>query len=278
MRALVSLILFLFLCTDIHAQKNKEEQAIVDEGKKLYKSEMASWYGTDIFYEKFPDKQKDIGGYFSYSDQNIVKCIFFSNASKPKVMVTISFDSTYNIKAAKIENTQREFTPYENEIYLIRKEAMNVILSDTLFKLYKNTNFNLIPLIDGNSKKVFVLTGPQIENVVIFGNDYLLTFDKKNNLVTKKQLHRNIIPINYSDKGAEENERVETMHTHLPETGDFITSTDICTLMLYAKFAKWKSHIVVSENTISIWFCEKNSLAVIPKEAYNSIYKDQEKK
>ena len=33
----------------------KATSAIVAEGKQLYKSEMASWYGTDIFLEKFGD-------------------------------------------------------------------------------------------------------------------------------------------------------------------------------------------------------------------------------
>ena len=44
----------------------------------------------------------------------------------------------------------------------------------------------------------------------------------------------------------------ETIHNHQEETGDFITATDICTLMLYEKFAKWKNHIVVSKKYMSI--------------------------
>jgi len=49
-------------------------------------------------------------------------------------------------------------------------------------------------------KKVYVLTGPQQNGVVIFGNDYLLTFDKNNKLTLKKQLHRNIISIKFGGK------------------------------------------------------------------------------
>ena len=30
-------------------------------------------------------------------------------------------------------------------------------------------------------------------------------------------------------------------------------ATDICTLMLYEKFAKWKQHNVVSKNYLNIW-------------------------
>jgi hypothetical protein len=64
-----------------------------------------------------------------------------------------------------------------------------------------------------------------------------LTFDKDNNLISKKQLHKNIIPIEYGKE--EEGITIEsTIHSHLPETGDFITATDICTLMLYGKIAK----------------------------------------
>jgi len=107
------------------------------------------------------------------------------------------------------------------------------------------------------------LTGPQQNGVVIFGNDYLLMFDNENNLISKKQLHKNIIPINYGGKEEEGKEIEGTIHSHLPETGDFITATDICTLMLYEKFAKWKQHNVVSKNYLNIWNCLTDQLVVL---------------
>ena len=57
---------------------------------------MASWYGTDLFLENYKNRD-NIGGYFSYTDNDISKCIFFSKADNPKVIGTISFDSTYNL-------------------------------------------------------------------------------------------------------------------------------------------------------------------------------------
>jgi hypothetical protein len=42
-------------------------------------------------------------------------------------------------------------------------------------------------------------------------------------------------------------DEIGAMHSHLPESGDFSTATDICTLMLYAQITKWKQHIVVSK-------------------------------
>lgn len=268
----------LFLSLNIFGQDNPTEQAqpIVAEGKRLYKSEMASWYGTDIFLESYKDRAK-IGGYFSYVENDIAKCVFFSKSDTPLVIGTILFDSTYNTKTATTDLLEREFTSNENDLYAIRKIALQTINSDTLFKTYKNTNLNLIPLINDNEKKVYVLTAPEENGVVIFGNDYLLTFDKDNNVTNKKQLHRNIIPIKYGNE--EEGNEVEgAIHSHLPETGDFITATDICTLMLYEKFAKWKQHNVVSKKYLNIWNCLTDQLTVIPMSTIDKISKDQKKR
>jgi hypothetical protein len=68
------------------------------------------------------------------------------------------------------------------------------------------------------------------------------------------------------------------IHNHLPETGDFITATDICTLMLYEKLAKWKTYNVVSEKYLNTWNCETDQLTVMTKKAVRKINKDQEKR
>ncbi|HAT77321.1 MAG TPA: hypothetical protein DCS19_10935 [Flavobacterium sp.] len=281
MNKILTIIITLFTLS-VLAQNNltKLAQPIVAEGKLLYKSEMASWYGTDLFLEKHKDRQ-NIGGYFSYSEKEFSKCIFFSKSDHPKVIGTISFDETYNVKAAKIDLSEREFTQYEKEIYQIRKLALAEIISDTaLFKQYKNSNLNLIPLIEGKEKKVFVLTGTTQTGVVLFGNDYLLMFDKNNKLTQKKQLHKNLIPINYGgkDKDGKPTVSEEVMHSHLAETGDFITATDICTSMLYGKFAKWKTHNVVSSKYLNIWNCETNELSVVSLNAIKKIQKELDKK
>lgn len=274
---------FTFLLTllslSVFGQSDPTEQAqpIVEEGKLLYKSEMASWYGTDLFLENYKDRN-NIGGYFSYIDNEVAKCIFFSKGDKPKVIGSISFDSTYNTKTANVSLAERDFTKNENDLYEIRKLALAEINSDTLFKTYKNTNLNLIPLANVKEKKVYVLTGPQNSGVVIFGNDYLLTFDDNNKLLIKKQLHKNIIPVYYGGKEEEGKKNIGAMHSHLPETGEYMTATDICTLMLYEKFAKWEQHIVVSDKYMNIWNCKTDQLVVLPKEVVDRINKDQEKR
>lgn len=254
-----------------------EAQPVVAEGKLLYKSEMASWYGTDLFLETYKERD-NIGGYFSYIDNELAKCIFFSKTDNPKVIGTISFDSTYNVKTANVSLTEREFINTENDLYQIRKLALTEINADTLFKTYKNSTLNIIPFINGQDKKVYVLTGPQSSGVVIFGNDYLLTFDNNNKLLIKKQLHMNILPVYYGGKEEQDKQTFGAVHSHLPETGQFMTATDICTLMLYEKFAKWEQYMVVSEKYMNIWNCRTDQLTVIPKEVVDKINKDQEKR
>jgi hypothetical protein len=237
---------------------------------------MASWYGTDIFLEKCKEQRQNMGGYFSYTDNNFTNCIFFAKGEHPKVLATIKFDSTYSVDNAQFDNRQRDFTADESNIYTIRQLALKDITSDTLFKRYKDTRLNIVPLIYDSRKQVYVLTGPQNSGVVVFGNDYLISFDKDNRLIGARQLHKNIMLINYGKQG--DQEVTTTIHSHLPETGDFITSTDICTLLLYEKFAKWKQHIVISKEYVSIWNCETNQLVTLTKQAWDRIYKDQQER
>jgi hypothetical protein len=262
----------------VFGQKNQEEQAaqIVAEGKLLYKTEMASWYGTDIFLESYKDRE-NIGGYFSYIEKEFAKCVFYSKAATPKVIGTISFDSTYSLERAQTDLSERDFSTIENDLYQIRKIAAQEMNANKggFFKFYQNTSPNMIPLINGAEKKVYILTGPKKSDVVIFGNDYLLTFDQNNKLVSKKQLHQNIIPISYSNSAQGD---VVEMHTHLPETGALITATDVCTLMLYEQFANWTTHNVVSKKYLSIWDCKTDELMILPMSTVKKINKDQEKR
>ncbi|HNI44437.1 MAG TPA: hypothetical protein PK230_07065, partial [Chitinophagales bacterium] len=56
---------FLFFSLNVLAQTDltKLAQPIVAEGKLLYRTEMASWYGTDLFFANYK-QPKNLGGYF----------------------------------------------------------------------------------------------------------------------------------------------------------------------------------------------------------------------
>jgi len=268
----------LVLAQEVNADSATD--AIVAEAKELYRSEMASWYGTDVVVEKHPQKDK-LKGYLSYAEGEFTKCLFFSNTDPVKVMAVVTFDSSFSVNKASINFDEREPTEYEKTLYTIRRKALEEINTnkDSLFKFYKNTSLNLIPIVYKGEKKVYVLTGPSVSGVVVFGNDYLFKFDENNNILSIKRLHKNIIPINYGEeKDKDGNVIIGTMHSHLPETGEFMTPTDICTLMLYGKMANWKQHTVMSQTYMNIWDCEKKIYVAITREAMDKINQDQKER
>lgn len=193
-------LLIVLLTTGIYAQKQDE---ILAEAWLLYNSERASWHGTDIFMERFPDKGSKAGGYLSYTEGNSHTCIFFDMQEEPQVLAEMTFDDSFVVEAASIDTTARKFTALEADLHAIRQKALYEVQNDTLFKFYEKVRPNFIPIIVGKAKKVYILSGPTEPGVVIFGNDYLITFDKKNNVKSKKALHRNMIPITYSSNPEE---------------------------------------------------------------------------
>jgi len=185
------LILLTFYMFPALSQE-KEKQAILAEAKLLYNSERASWHGTDIFMAKFPEKKDKIGGYFSYSVGKLHTCLFFDKDPSPNVLATIAFNDSFVVEAAEVNSNSRKLNTLETDYYTIRQKALALAQNDTLFKVYNNTNLNFIPVVAGSSKKVYVLTGPSVTGVVVFGNDYLIEFDKKNSIISKKALHKTL--------------------------------------------------------------------------------------
>ncbi|SFG74230.1 hypothetical protein [Pontibacter chinhatensis] len=278
MRHLLLLLAILLTPAIAAAQKQVNQKIraqILDEGYRLYRSEMASWRGTDLFLENYPELREKAGGYFSYEHNDSTRCIFFSKGEQPQALISFTFDNSFTTDRAKVAQQERPFTKLERDLYQVRKAALAEINADTLFQQYNNTNLNLVPLIKGKEKKVYVLTGPQLQGVVILGNDYLLTFDSNNKVKSKQKLHQNIIPIDFKADSVEE---ASTMHTHLPSTGGYMTPTDICTLLLYGQMSQWKQHYTLSQNFISIWDVEKRDLVMLTRKAWEKIMQHQEAK
>lgn len=270
------IITFILLSISLHAfsQDLKTINAqIMEEAIALLKSEKASWYGTDLFLENYKE-QSNIGGYFSYTQDSVSKCIFFSKSKEAKVIGEIAFDSTFNLETAKVDLTERDFHTNEKDLHQIRIKSLELVRKDTLFKSYKRTRLNIIPFIYKGKKKAYVLTGPEVSGVVIIGNDYLINFDENNNVTDRKELHKNIIPIEY-----EEGDRDGvSIHSHQKDTGDFMTVTDVCTLLLYSNYTKWESHIVVSEKYMNMLDLKSNTLISMTMEAYENMTKNASKK
>ncbi|PJJ79934.1 hypothetical protein [Mucilaginibacter auburnensis] len=279
MKQLFLIISFLVSSINAIAQEidlDKVADSIRAEAEVLYRSEFASWHGTDIFKEKCGSKLKQAGGYLSYDNGTNLINVFYSAQANTTVLATISFNYDFNPGNYKLDTTERVMNSNESALYKIRAAAIADMRKDTLYKLYNNTSLNPIPLVNKGKKMVYILTGPSVNGVVIFGNDYLLNFDDNNNITSKKTLHKNIIPI-YTNT-PDSKTTVAQMHTHLPETGDFITATDICTLRLYKPLSGWKQHYVTSKKYTSIWDGDKNDLLIMTNEALKRISEDHKER
>lgn len=260
----VILSLFTYFCSTAQDLAHIED-SLLAEGTWLYKSEITSWYGTDAFIQQHGNDGSDVGGYFSYPDDSVTKCIFFSKGDAPEVIGTIAFNGIYSLTAADVNLAKRTFTDKEKTIYQLRQNALDIIGKDTMFKNYKNANLNLVPFVTDKVKRVYVITGPQVNGVVLLGNDYLLEFNPDNTIASKKTLHKSLIQIDY---GNGDKPSIAGIHSHLPEYSQFITATDICTCMLYAPLTNWNTHYVMSKDYVSVFDLKKNALVILTMDAW----------
>ncbi|HZH70007.1 MAG TPA: hypothetical protein VFD80_06120, partial [Flavobacteriaceae bacterium] len=251
------LLICLILCGVISFGQNKKTDIILEEGKLLYRLEKGSWYGTDDMLSRFSSKRDSIGGYVSYegSDKKVYT-VFFNKFNPDEILIRYQFDHTPNTKPINIDTTNRISTELEKDLIAISMDARKRVFEnvDEFFTFYENTSFNFIPIINKNKKKVFLLTGPQESGVVIIGNDYVLNYNKTNMFKNIKKIHNSILQFPYKSED-KENPIESTFHSHVVE--DYISSTDICTLLLYRDFVEWNQHIVIGDKEVSIFNLDK---------------------
>ncbi|TWV91111.1 hypothetical protein FEF09_29010 [Chitinophaga pinensis] len=61
-------------------------------------------------------------------------------------------------------------------------------------------------------------------------------------------------------------------HSHIDEQDQFITATDICTLMMYSIDPFWKQHYVISAHYVNVWNFEKKELLIYTREEWEQMY------
>jgi hypothetical protein len=249
--------------------QDKQAQKIVEEGKLLFRLEKGSWYGTDDMLSRFATKKDSVGGYLSYEleDHNI-NTIFFSRFDNDEILLRYQFDSLPKPQPTRIDTVNHRASDLEKSLISIRQDARDrayVSNDDKFFTFYENTALNFIPLITEKERKVLVLTGTQESGKVLIGNDYKLNYNKKGEFVKKEKVHNSILQFSYTSE-SKENPTTSTLHSHV--VSDYISSTDICTLLLYKDYVEWKQHIVVSKTHVSIFDLEKESLITMTMKAW----------
>lgn len=266
------ILVLLILSSSFVYSQNKETEKILNEGKLLFRIEKASWYGTDDMLTRFKSKKDSLGGYLSYETaDNKINTIFFSRFDSDKILIRYEFDSLPKPEPIKIDTLNHLATDLEKSLISIRQDARNKAYStndDKFFSFYDNTSLNFIPVITDKQRNVFILTGPQVSGIVLIGNDYKLTYNKKNEFIKREKIHNSILQFQYKSN-KDESPIETTFHSHI--ITDYISSTDICTLLLYKDFLEWRQHIVIGEKYVSIFNLENESLFTMKTKDWKKI-------
>lgn len=242
--------------------------SILAEGYYLYGLERSAWLTTDLLRELCPKRFSEVKGYLSYQRNQDWKCIFWSE-NDTQIVFKCSFTKELDLNDVLIDSSFQIPTPYEMNLIRLRETALQYVISDTTsyFKKYRNANLNLIPIWQNNVGKVFILTGPTVDDVMFFGNDYILQYDSSLNLLHKERIHNNLITIDLTPTSQDsKNPIIGSMHSHVLH--DLITSTDVCNLLLYQEYASWTQHYVISDKYVSIWNIPDASFTILTKEAF----------
>jgi hypothetical protein len=275
MMKIIATLLFLVINV-VALSAQPDGKKVLKEGQLMYRLEKASWYGTDELLAKYPGKKEKIGGYLSYAgDDSFIYNIFFDKKDNNKIIARFRFDSLPRQTPVFADTTSHTATQKEKDLIAIRQDALERVNSniDNFFKFYKNTSYNFIPLITPKEKKVYIITAPEVNGVVLLGNDYLLKYNSDGVFVSKERIHNSLVPLATKMDSAKTAEA--TMHSHI--ISEIIDPTDICTLLLYKDFAEWKKHYVISDKYVSIFDMEKEELVIIKRKDWEKLNKIQGK-
>ena len=270
---------FLFIiaiCVQISAQNLFDSsKAILDAGKQLYRLEKASWNATDFLRDNFPEKKTAVGGYVSYELNDEMVTVFFNKRDPSQIVARFAFDYIPGPKPKVIDILDTKPTSKETELFALREDARHRVESNTehYFKYYDSCSFNFIPIITPASRLVYILTAPNGCKDVIIGNDYLLTYDKSNELVKKEKFHNTMLKFPYGNPA---DSAGVSYHSHI--LSNFITPTDVCTLLLYKDYLHAKTHFVMGENYVSIFDVQKEILMIVRRDSFEKIYKGSSSK
>ena len=262
------LSVLMHICT---AQvSEKERQAILKEGIMLYHLELASWNASDLLDGIGGINTLDsIGGYVSYRMGSNYNTVYYGEKQSDRIYAHFIFDSLCSVMSATLDMTPRAAGKTETALITLREDSLQRIEKNdgNFFTKHPGIYFNLVPVIAGSEMKVFVFSAGGADDEIILGNDYVLAYQKDYKLLSRKKLHGELISLPM-DSDAEYKQESITSHEHKGSSSPSITSTDICTLLLYEEYTSWNKHLVFSPQLVSIFDMENRKLEVITRKAF----------
>ncbi len=260
MLTVLTLALLLRIVTPDH-------QRVIDEGKLLYRLEAAGWRATDRMIVNQGARRDSVGGYVAFADGENLRVITYSRYDSSKVMSVFVMNREFDEGSMLVDNITRKAQPREQALIDLRIRALRDVAFDTthFFKHYRNTHFNLIPIIDDTSRRVYVMTTIEQGVVMPIGNDYLLRYSPTLQLVERKKLHQSFIPIDLLHQDTLSNDPDLTWHKHADAGDPLPTATDICALLLYTKNAAWHKHGIITSQWYMLFDRTANTFDFLPR-------------
>ena len=247
------LLLILF---KIVSGQNSEISDAVKEGYLLFRLESASWITSDTLGIKYPLYKSKGGGYLSYEVSDTEKTIIWDKDDHNKILVTINYTNNFHDKTVQLK--ERKTNKIEDYLVKIRIDALERLNGGDFFKHYNKTSFNIIPVLHKDKGIIYIITATADKGVVIFGNDYFLEYNLKGKFENADAYHKTLIPTQTSDLLKNRIQILEMNHTHISKYK--IAPTEICTLLLYRQYIKWKTFKIIGENYTIKWDVQKGEI------------------
>jgi len=255
-----SFLLIFFASVTLGQDFEQLANDILFEGIELYRNERASWISTDSVPE--PDKEL-VNGYFTYSNGENYISIYVDKTDK-KALYKFIFQPVGSLELKLTEIKKNiPLTETELNILKVRKKAHG--LSSMWYQQFGYTqivNPNIIIHRTSPGFVVYVIPGAKQNGLLPMGGDLRMTFKKDGELNKIDAIHNNLIPFE-----TETPEEIAYLaHEHLGKRLDkeYMTPTDVCTLLLYRDFLKGEKHLSVHKKFISEFYYNEPRLIIRP--------------
>lgn len=270
MRKHFTLTLLLFTLSPlVNGQTGPEN---FKEGFLLRRLELASSFAVSELKANHKSISKSEFLDVSYENDNKeIETLILRGLESPELLVRFKFDSLPKPTPLLTSTTELKLSSFETKLIELFVDATTKIQSqyEGNFTPTNGTDFRAIPLQTDELKKVIVYSKPKKRlNYVFLGNDYELLYDSTGGFESIKKFHSRTtnIPL-ISSQG------MVTVHEH--STSDEISSTDVCSLLLNKDRIRWKQHIVLNPEYVSVFMIDREEYILMMREEFDEQMKKQ---
>ena len=104
----------------------------------------------------------------------------------------------------------------------------------------------------------------------MFGNDYILHYNKKNFFIKREHIHESIVKLPFKSNNPGK-KLTTTTHSHI--LSEYITPTDIFTLLSNKQKVEWEKHVVISKKSVSVFDMETETLEIMSLKEWQKMHK-----